>query len=129
MNAITIKDTKKILIIDDDQKIAMALDLRLKAAGYQTALAYDAISGVNSAIKLQPDLVLLDISMPAGDGFTVAQRIQNLVPVSTPIIFLTASRQQNLKEKALSLGAVGYIEKPYESGALLAEIKNALGGF
>lgn len=118
---------RKILVIEDDRKIALALALRLKAAGYEASLAHDAVTGVNTAIKLRPDLVLLDVSMPAGNGFLVAERIQTLIPVIVPIIFLTASKQPSFREKAEELGAVGFFEKPYDSDALLAAIKDAIG--
>jgi DNA-binding response OmpR family regulator len=118
---------KKILVIEDDRKIALALATRLKAAGYDTSLAYDAVTGVSSAMKLKPDLVLLDISMPAGDGFGVAKRIQTLVPSLTPIIFITASKQPDLRKKAQELGAAGFFEKPYDSEELINSIQQALG--
>jgi DNA-binding response OmpR family regulator len=116
----------KILIVEDDRKIAMALALRLRATGQDVLLAYDALAGLDSAIKHQPDLVLLDIGLPAGSGLVVAERIQNLVPKYTPIIFLTASRQPGLRDQALALGAVGFLEKPFESEELMATIQNAL---
>jgi len=118
--------TKQILIIEDDRKIAMALALRLRSAGYGAMMAYDAMTGVNSAVKNRPDVVLLDISLPAGNGFMVAERIQTLVPTLTPIIFLTASRQPGLREKAQELGAAGFFEKPFDAAELLAAIQTAL---
>jgi two-component system copper resistance phosphate regulon response regulator CusR len=99
---------KKILVIEDDRKIALALATRLKAAGYDTSLAYDAVTGVSSAMKLKPDLVLLDISL-------------------TPIIFITASKQPDLRKKAQELGAAGFFEKPYDSEELINSIQQALG--
>ena len=117
---------KQVLIIEDDQKIAMALALRLKAAGYGTTTAYDALTGLNAAINNPPALVLLDISMPAGDGFSVAERIQTLIPTPTPIIFLTASKKPDFREKAKKLGAAGYFEKPYEAEELFGAIQQAL---
>jgi DNA-binding response OmpR family regulator len=117
---------RQILIIEDDRKISMALALRLKSAGYNTAAAYDALAGVNAALKDPPDLVLLDISMPAGDGFTVAERIQKLIPNPPPIIFLTASKQPGFRQKANELGAAGYFEKPYDGNELLTAIQQAL---
>lgn len=116
----------KILIIEDDRKIAMALGLRMKQAGYETTLAYDALSGVNSAVKLQPDLILLDISMPAGNGFTVAERVQSLVATPTAIIFLTASKTPGLRARAEELGAAGFFEKPYNPEELLTRVKEVL---
>ena len=117
---------KKILIVEDDRKIALALALRLRSAGYEATMAFDALSGVNLAVKLQPDLVLLDISMPAGNGFTVAERVQTLVPTPTPIIFLTASKQPGFRQRAEELGAVGFFEKPYEAGTIHADIRHTL---
>jgi DNA-binding response OmpR family regulator len=118
---------KKILIVEDDKSIAMALGIRLKSHGYEVAIAPDAVTGVNSALKLRPDLILLDISMPAGSGFSVAERLQLLLPTITPFIFLTASKQPGLREKAKELGAVGFFEKPYDAEELLAAIEGAFG--
>jgi DNA-binding response OmpR family regulator len=120
------EEPKQVLIIEDDEKIAMTLALRLKAAGYATTTAYDALTGLNAAINNPPALVLLDISMPAGDGFSVAERIQTLIPTPTPIIFLTASKKPDFREKAKKLGAAGYFEKPYESEELFGAIQRAL---
>src|SRR5438874_1737411 len=136
---------KKILIIEDDPNSALALVIRLKAHGFATAIASDAISGLSMAIRQHPDLVLLDgaiamkvtvknrpdliqldTAMPAGSGFTVAQRIQTVIPTPTPIIFLTASKRPEFRKKAEELGAVGFFEKPFEADELLATIKQAL---
>jgi DNA-binding response OmpR family regulator len=120
------QEPKQILIIEDDQKIAMALAVRLKAAGYEATMTYDALTGLHSAVRNPPALVLLDISMPAGNGFSVAEQIQNLIPTPTPIIFLTASKQPGFREKAEKLGAAGYFEKPYEAEELLGAVRHAL---
>ena len=76
--------------------------------------------------QTKPDAVVLDISMPAGDGFTVAERIQANIPTPTPIIFLTASRRPDFRQRARQLGAVGFFEKPYEPEDLLAAVRNAV---
>ena len=120
------QEPKQVLIIEDDQKIAMALALRLKAAGYGTTTTYDALTGLNAAVSNPPALVLLDISMPAGNGFSVAEQIQTLIPTPTPIIFLTASKKPDFREKAKKLGAAGYFEKPYEAEELFGAIRRAL---
>jgi len=118
---------KKILIVEDDQNIAMALGVRLKSAGYETLISYDALTGLEAALKHKPDLLLLDIGMPAGNGFTVAERVQALVPTRTPFIFLTASKQPGLRNKAAELGAAGFFEKPFKAETLLPAIRKALG--
>src|SRR5712691_13324214 len=97
---------KKILIVEDDQNVAKALSIRLESSGYEVTIAQDAVLGVSTAFKTEPDLALLDISLPAGNGFTVADRIQELLPKETPFIFVTASKQPDLRKKARILGAV-----------------------
>ncbi len=114
---------KKILIVEDDEKVAKALAVRMKAAGFETAVANDGMSGIRSAVNTRPDAVVLDISLPAGDGFSVAERIQANIAKPTPIIFLTASRRPDFRQRAKELGAVGFFEKPYEAEALLATIR------
>jgi DNA-binding response OmpR family regulator len=117
---------KRILIVEDDQKIAMGLVLRMKAAGFEPTVAADAISGVRSAVNQRPDLVLLDISLPAGNGFSVAEGIQRSIPTPVPIIFLTASKLPEFRLRAQELGGVGFFEKPYEAEALIAAVNHAL---
>src|ERR1019366_8367416 len=86
----------RILIVEDDRRISMALATRLVNAGQEVIQAFDAVSGVEKAVQHQPDLILMDIALPGGSGLMVAQRIQSVVPKPTPIIFLTASRQAGL---------------------------------
>jgi DNA-binding response OmpR family regulator len=119
---------KKILIVEDDDKIAKALAIRLKHCGYEVSIAPDALTAVEMALKERPDLALLDISLPAGNGFTVAERIQTLLPKETPTVFMTASRQPGLREKALEMGASAFFQKPYEAEDLIAAIQLALVG-
>jgi DNA-binding response OmpR family regulator len=121
----TKRAVKKILIVEDDQKVALALSVRMKAAGYEPIVAYDALSGLRSAVNSKPDLVVLDISLPAGDGFSVAERIQANISSPIPIIFLTASKRLDFRERAFELGAVGFFEKPYEAEGLLAAVRHA----
>ncbi len=124
----TDKKPKKILLVEDDPNISKALSIRLKHRGYETTVAPDGTTAVETAVKLQPDLALLDISLPAGNGFTVAERIQALLPKATPLIFLTASKQPGLREKAQELGAQAFFQKPYEAEDVLGAIQIALAG-
>ncbi len=117
---------KNILIIEDDPKLALALTVRLKSAGYEATAANDAVSGLNAVVKNPPDLVLMDICLLVGNGFTLSERIQTLLPAPIPTIFLTASKQPGFRQKAKELGAAGYFEKPYEAEDLLAAIQVAL---
>jgi len=119
-------NVKRILIVEDDERIARALAVRLTAAGYETSMAHDGLAGLRAAVVEKPDLVLLDISLAAGDGFTVAERIQSNIPTPMPIIFLTASKRPEFRQKAERLGAIGFFEKPFEANALLTAINRAV---
>lgn len=119
---------KTILVVEDEPRIVEVLTLRLKAAGYRVITAADAVLAGMMARKHQPDLVLLDISMPGGNGLMVAERLQNgETTAGIPLIVLTASRQPGLRAKALALGAAAFFEKPYDAHQLLAAMARALG--
>lgn len=118
----------KILLVEDDEKIVKAVSIRLKSQGYEVVTAFDAVMAMAKAMETHPDIVLLDISMPGGNGFTVAERLQNSSLAGIPVIFLTASKEPGLRYRAKQLGAVGYLEKPFETQELLAVIQQALAG-
>jgi DNA-binding response OmpR family regulator len=118
---------KKILIVDDERDIVKGLMIRLQGAGYEVVTAFDGAQGVFMAHKEKPDLILLDIRMPAGNGFSVAQRLKRSIHTFTiPVIFLTGSPEKNAEGKAMALGARFYIKKPYDPEELLDAIKRAL---
>lgn len=117
---------KKIMIMEDDSRIAAALSLRLKAAGYKVQTAADGFRGLTRSLNERPDLLLMDIWMPVGTGFSVAQRLDALGLSGIPFIFITASKLQGLRETALCLGASAFFEKPYDSNELLGAIAQAL---
>jgi len=117
---------KKILIVEDDAKIAAALAIRLEAAGYSVSTAPDGVAGLKLAVEQRPDLLLMDIWMPVGLGFSVAQRMQSMGLKGIPIIFITASRARGLRKAAEALGAVAFFEKPYDPQALLAAVAEAI---
>src|SRR6266700_1636156 len=96
----TAKHMKKILVLEDDARIATALAIRLEAAGYQVLTAADGLEGLKLALENRPDLILMDIWMPVGLGFSVAQRLQQMGLGGTPMIFITASKLKGLKDAA-----------------------------
>jgi len=117
----------KILVVEDDRKIALALSVRLKAKGHEVMVAYDALGGLTQASQKRPELVLLDIGMPAGGGFSLVERMQNLAStVGIPFIFLTASKDPASRARAIELGAAGYFQKPYDPEELLMAIEKTL---
>jgi DNA-binding response OmpR family regulator len=118
---------KKILVVDDERDIVKALMIRLKANGYEVVTAFDGAQGVFMAHKEKPDLIILDIRMPAGDGFSVAERLKSsMYTFSIPIIFLTGSPERDAEGRAMELGARFYIKKPYDPEELLDAVKRAI---
>jgi len=114
---------KNILIVEDDQRIAMALMIRLKANGYNATVASDALAGASQARAIKPDLILLDISMPGGNGFQLAETFHHMPETNRiPIIFITASKSPELLKKVMEVGAIGLFEKPFDTEKLLASI-------
>ena len=120
--------SRKIVIVDDDQDQAMGLSIRLRACGYTVVAARDAIQAIAVIRKEQPDLVVLDIGLPGGDGHTVLQRLRSMGPTSLlPIIVLSAMDPASHRERMLSAGAFAYFQKPADDRALVAAIGQALG--
>jgi DNA-binding response OmpR family regulator len=119
---------KKILIIDDDQHLLLGLTARLRANGYRITSATDSISAVAMARKEEPDLMILDLGLPAGDGFVVLERMRNLADLaSIPVIVLSARDPAHNEQRALDAGAVAFFQKPPENHEFLTAIRQALG--
>ena len=117
----------KILVVDDEQDIVRALTMRLRAAGYTVISAKNGETAVRMASKLSPDLVIMDIGMPCGDGHAVVRQLaENAETLATPIIFLTAQTSENDRTRAYKAGAVGYLTKPFKSQSLLTVVSRAL---
>ncbi len=120
-------DKKKILIVDDEQDLLEIMNERLRASGYEVATAADGVSAISVAQREKPDLILLDIGLPAGDGFSVIRRVKSLGPIAlTPIIVITALDAFTNKERALEAGAKAFFQKPIDIDGLLAAIEKAL---
>ncbi len=116
---------RKILVVDDEKDIAMALKIRLRDSGYDVLVAFDTVQAYVTAQKEQPDLIILDIFIPGGGGFVVAERLKkSLTTHHIPIIFLTGI--SGAEERAFRAGACSYLIKPYNPPVLLAEVKKAL---
>lgn len=121
------KRKRKILIVDDDADIRLALNVRLKAMGYETALAADSSSAMTIGLKEKPDLIILDLGLPGGDGFMLMKRLKkNSILEHVPIIVLSAWEAVTNEERALRAGAVAFFQKPEDNEAFLAAIQKAL---
>ena len=116
---------KKILVVDDEMDIVKALKIRLRSNGYDVVLASDSVEAYASAHKERPDLIILDIFIPGGGGFVIAERLKMSATTSRiPIIFLTGI--PGGEERANRVGACSYLLKPYNPSVLLDAIKKAL---
>jgi len=119
---------KRILIVDDDQHLVLGLTARLKASGYKVIYAADAISAISVARNEAPDLVILDLGLPGGDGFLVLERMRDLPGlVATPVIVLSARDPTDNKKRALDAGALAFFQKPPDNHEFLTAIRQALG--
>ncbi len=120
--------TKKILLVDDDPDVRLAMHVRLKANGYETCFASDALSSVTEARKQQPDVIILDLGLPGGDGFLVIERLKRHPSLAViPIIVVSARDVSGNKERAIKAGAKIYLQKPVDNNELLANIRQTLG--
>ncbi len=120
--------SKTILIVEDDPDVRNGLHIRLKANGYSTVLAADAPGSLTQARKHSPDLIILDLGLPGGDGFLVMDRFKaNPSLAVIPIIILSARDVHANHQRALKAGAKAYLQKPVENAELLRVIRQTLG--
>jgi DNA-binding response OmpR family regulator len=120
--------TKTILIVEDDPDVREGLHVRLKANHYNTVFAADALSAIAEARKHAPDLIILDLGLPGGDGFVVIERLRRIPAVAQiPIIVVSARDVRANQERALKAGAKAFLQKPVDNVDLLAAIRHALG--
>jgi DNA-binding response OmpR family regulator len=117
----------KIMIVDDDPDLRQALRLRLRANKYETVNAVDGYSAIAMAYKERPDLIILDLGLPAGDGFVVLDRLQKDDKLSAiPVIVLTARDPQANERRVLRAGATAFFQKPADNAELMDMIRATL---
>ena len=116
-----------ILVVDDNLELRKALSLRLRANGYDVLMAADGLSATAAIVKEEPNLVILDLGLPCGDGFVVMERLQqNDRLAQIPVVVLTGRGKTNNMNRALGAGAAAFFQKPVEDGPLLLAIWKAL---
>ncbi len=119
---------KKILIADDDINLVKAIAIRLESEGYEVICCQDAYQALELARRNRPDLLLLDVNMPAGNGFSVQERIKKIDELSgIPVIYITGNASEAIDRNAHKLGAYAIIHKPFKTAKLLDKIRDALG--
>ncbi len=117
----------KIMVVDDDPDLRQALSLRLRANHFDTINVCDGYSAIAAAQKEKPHLIILDLGLPAGDGFAVLKNLQ-LYPAlaAIPVIVLTARDPDGNEKRTLESGAVAFFQKPADNEELLGVIRACL---
>jgi len=116
--------SKKILIVDDDQKFIRALTTFLVGHGYQVIIAYDATYATQYATREDLPLVMLDLGLPGGGGLFVLENLRSIPKtICLPVLISTANVNVDIENKARELGASDFIRKPYDLEELLKKIK------
>src|ERR1700734_4403360 len=120
-------DKKKILVVDDDADVRLGLQLRLTANDYDVIFAADGVASIAEARKHMPDLMILDLGLPAGDGFSVLERLKvNEKLSSIPVIVLSGRDRVGNWDRAIKAGAKTFLQKPVANDKLLAVIRLVL---
>ena len=122
---------KKILVVEDDADVRLGYNVLLKANQYETFFAADGSSAVSEARKHSPDLVILDLGLPAGDGFVVLDWFRANASLQLIPVIVVSGRDvygiQGNHERALKAGAKVFLQKPWNDAELLASIRQLLG--
>lgn len=119
----------KVLVIDDDKTFTTMAASLLRAAGYIPVVAFDAMQGFMFAQREGPELILLDLSMPAGGGMQLLERLQHSSRTqNVPVIIVTGTGGSSVDADAKAKGVAAVVKKPVESKALLELVKQVLAG-
>ena len=118
---------QRILIAEDEPSIVVSLEFLLEGAGYEVTITRDGEEALRAAERLKPDLMVLDVMLPAVNGLEVCRRVR-LAPAlqHIPILFLSARGLESEITKGLALGATAYMTKPFATKELIQAIGNLL---
>jgi DNA-binding response OmpR family regulator len=118
----------KALLVDDDEDLLVALAAPLRRKGLEVAVATDAVTAVATAIKESPDVIVMDLGLPGGDGTMVMRRLHALPKLSgVPVLVISGRDPASHRDAALAAGAAAYLTKPVAPDALVAAVIEALG--
>jgi len=119
---------KKILIIEDDPDVRLGYHVRFKANNYDTFFAADALTSMTEARKCEPDLIILDLGLPGGDGFIVMDRFKKNPHLAViPIIVISGRAGLANQQRAMKAGVKAFLQKPVDNDELLAVVRQTLG--
>jgi DNA-binding response OmpR family regulator len=119
---------KKVLIVEDDADVRLGYHVLLKANHYDTFFAADSLCAISEARKHQPDAIILDLGLPAGDGFIVLERLRsNTYLAVIPVVVVSARDVRGNKDRAIRAGAKAFLQKPWNDSELLGVISRLVG--
>lgn len=122
-------ERRRILVVDDDRTLQGLLKMVLEKAGYQVAAAVDGMQGTMMARSFKPDLVILDIMMPAGGGFSVFERLRQMTgTMNLPVLVYSAMPLDQIQAKIQPGPETGILQKPAEPGVILQAVQKLLPG-
>jgi CheY-like chemotaxis protein len=114
----------RVLVIDDERKIAHVMRLLLEQRGHSVLVAEDGSRGLALAQRQAPDVILLDIMMPVMDGFATLEALRSSARTSDiPVLIVSAMQPEQAEQRCYSLGARGYIRKPFDAGILVGTVE------
>jgi len=117
----------KIIIVEDELDTVKVLAKRLSSKGFEVVTAADAYQGITLALKEKPDLIILDLMLPAGGGLSVLKNIRMSGRTRIiPVVVLTGIKNEDYKRQVLNEGVEAYLEKPYDPDVLISTIQNIL---
>ena len=118
---------QKILVIEDDPVARADLQARLEANGYVVARAADAASALTVVNREHPDLILLDLGLPAGDGYLVLERLRKIEALAAiPVLIVTGRSDADTRKRVAAMGVAPVLTKPVDTEVLLAAVRAGL---
>ncbi len=115
-----------VLVADDDPGLVRAISERLRSAGMEVITCQDAYQAVEQARRRRPDVLVVDIHMPAGDGLSVLDRVSRMDEMAgVPVLVITGDPDPGIEETARRHGAAGLIRKPFETRWLVEQVQRA----
>ncbi len=122
----TVMQKKRILIADDDASFLIGLALRLRKEGFEVFTAQDSYDALKQAMRQHPDVIITDINMPGGDGFTIQERLENLPWGPPPIIYITGEKSGIMETRLWQSDAFDVFFKPLDTQELLLTVNDML---